>query len=486
METIDEAVSNMSNIPLNSDLEVISQAKKQLELMKAAQKQDINPSAELRIDRLQRLDQMLVDNQTELVKVMSEDFSHRGSFETELVDITMVLGEIRNNKRNLKRWMKPRREPIGKHFFPAQGKIVLQPKGVVGIMSPWNFPIFLSVGPLAGVLAAGNRAILKPSELAPLTAEYLQSLINDTFDSSEVCVVNGGPQVAAEFSTLPFDHLVFTGSTRVGRMVAEAAARNLTPVTLELGGKSPTIIGKGADLKYAAKRVAFGKTANAGQACVAPDYVMVPRENMKVFADLVAEQMKILYPDDTAGKDYTALVSEKHQLRIEEMLSEAENKGADIIGLKYKTKLPLDRQLTPSLVLDPKPGSRLMQEEIFGPVLPIIPYDSIDDAMAYVTNFPDPLALYIFTEDKKERDLWVKKTKSGAVAVNETCFQALAMPFGGVGHSGMGAYHGQRGFDTFSHRKSVMYQPKLNAVTLLYPPVTGFSRWVAKIVQRII
>lgn len=269
-------------------------------------------------------------------------------------------------------------------------------------------------------------------------------------------------------------------------MVAEAAARNLTPVTLELGGKSPTVVGETADLAYSARRIALGKTANGGQTCVAPDYVLVPRARIAEFAEMLAGAIRRLYPAESAGRDYTGLISERHVARLQAMLTEAEQAGTRTIRLDDLAIDPARRQMAPALILDPDPDLTVMREEIFGPLLPIVPYETRDEAMAFVAARPAPLALYIFTDDREERDAWIGQSLSGGVGVNETCLHAAALPFGGVGESGMGAYRGQRGFDTFSHLKSVFYQPKRNGAFLFDPPVTGFKRRVARLLRRIV
>lgn len=329
--------------------------------------------------------------------------------------------------------------------------------------------------------------MVKPSELTPRTSEVLRQMIEEVFEPNEVAVFTGGAEVASAFSELPFGHLLFTGSTQVGRLVAQAAAKNLTPVTLELGGKSPAIVGDHADLDYAAKRIAFGKTANAGQVCVAPDYALVPRAKLHEFAGAVEQALKVFYPDVANSVDYTAIISERHQQRLQGMIKEAEARGVKVVRVG-DARAANTRKEAPALLIDPPLDIQAMQEEIFGPVLPIIPYDSIEEAMEFVAARPAPLALYIFTDKQAERDAWLQGSLSGGVCVNETSFHVVAdsLPFGGVGDSGMGAYHGKAGFDTFSHLKSVFYQPKLNAAFLFNPPVRHYQHRVGKILRRII
>lgn len=457
-----------------------------LHQMKAAQAEAPYPSLAMRRDRLDRLEAMLLEGRDALLAAISEDFSYRAKHEAELLDITLVLGEIRENRRHLKRWMRPRRAGLNKVFWPAKGRIHPQPKGVAGIIAPWNLPIYLALGPLAGVLAAGNRAMIKPSEFTPRASALLADMIAKTFGPTEVRVFPGDATMAAQFSELPFDHLVFTGSTRVGRIVAQAAARNLTPVTLELGGKSPAIIGESADLKHAAERIAFGKGLIAGQLCIAPDYVLLPRNKMEAFADLLMQAFGKFYPKFDDTRDFSAIVSEAHATRLETLLAEAIAAGAEIRRLSETPRDTGRRVITPTLILDPAADLRVMQEEIFGPLLPLIPYDSVEEAKHFVAGRERPLALYLFAKDKTEQKHWADQSISGAMAVNEVGFQTAAMPFGGVGASGMGAYHGRTGFDNFSHLKSVFYQPRLNGSFVFNPPVTTVKMWIARIVQRLI
>lgn len=453
---------------------------------RAAHLAEPNPPRALRKDRLKRLEAALEAYGDRLVKAMSEDFSHRSEAESSSFDVTIPIGDVRHNRRKLGKWMRPRRAGMPMHLLPARGRIIPQPKGVVGVISPWNFPVYLATAPIAAALAAGNRVLLKPSELSPATSEVLAEMLGGAFEATEVSVHTGGPELAAAFSKLPFNHLFFTGSTAVGRKVAAAAAENLTPITLELGGKSPAIVGQAGDLSRAAERIGYGKTANAGQICVAPDYAMVPRGQMRPFADEVAAVWQRFYPEGIASDDYTAIVSDRHRTRLEEMLSEAEDAGAEVI--RVGDAPTNSRKMAPALVLDPPRDIRLMQEEIFGPILPVLPYDTAAEARAYVAEGPSPLALYVFTDDPGERDDWLHQSLSGGVSVNETLFHVAAdtLPFGGVGESGVGAYHGQAGFDTFSHLKSVLYQPKINGGALFTPPITGAKAKAMATLRKII
>ncbi|PTQ74399.1 coniferyl aldehyde dehydrogenase [Celeribacter persicus] len=433
-------------------------------------------SLDIRLDRLNRLATALLASEARLITAMSDDFSHRPAMESRLYDIDLVIGEIRHAKRHLKRWMRTRRAPVPLIYKPARAEIRPQPLGVVGIISPWNFPVQLALAPMVAALAAGNRVMLKPSELTPRTSEELASLIEDTFTEEEVATITGGPEVAAAFSALPFDHLFFTGSTAVGRKVAEAAARNLTPVTLELGGKSPAVIMPGADLDKTGRRIAWGKAMNAGQVCIAPDYVLVPRKKMLPMADAIMGAFMRFFPQGPDSPDYAAIVSDRHLARLDAMVKEAEARGAKI--LRLEGDIGNARKFTPTVVLDPPADIALMQEEIFGPILPLIPYDDPQEALDFVAARDHPLALYVFSEDKDEQNLWLDRSISGGVTVNDTAIHVGfgTLPFGGIGTSGQGAYHGRAGFETFSHLKPVVRQAKWNGMAMAEPPFRGWRK----------
>lgn len=456
------------------------------ERTQAAFRADPNPSAAVRRERLQRLEAVLLAHADELVAAMQADFGHRSATEAGVFDVTVPLGDIRCNRRHLARWMKPRRAAMPWHLLPARGQVIPQPKGVIGVIAPWNFPVYLSLAPVAAAFAAGNRVMLKPSELTPRTSEVMRRMASSAFEPTEWSVHTGEVALARAFANLPFGHLLFTGSTRVGREIAVAAARNLTPVTLELGGKSPAIVGEYADLARAAQRIAFGKCVNAGQVCVAPDYALVPRAQLGAFVEGVEAAMRRFYPQGAASPDLSGIVSEGHHQRLLALLDEAQAGGAELRQPIGGHAAP--RKLTPTLVINPPLDGRLMQEEIFGPILPVLPYDSLAQAQAFVTARPAPLALYIFSERRSEQQAWMKGTLSGGACVNETAFHVIAdsLPFGGVGESGTGAYHGQAGFDTFSHLKSVLVQPKLNGGFLFNPPIGPLQHTVGKLLRRFI
>lgn len=457
-----------------------------LERMRAAQLAEPMPEAGLRRDRLDRLARVLSDNETALVKAMSADFAHRSADECRLFDITVPLGAIRFARRNLRRWMRPRRVMTPLHLWPAGSRLQPQPKGVAGVVAPWNFPVLLTVGPAASAIAAGNRVMLKPSELTPRTTGLLAEHLHRVFAEDELRVITGGPEVGAAFAALPFDHLFFTGSTAVGRKVAEAAARNLTPVTLELGGKSPAVITPSADLDVAARKTVFGKLSNAGQTCIAPDYALVPRDSMGPFADRLLEAIDRLYPDGLGSPDYSAIISDRHLDRLRGLIDEAESAGVDICRPDWGPGT--GRKLTPAVILDPDPALGVMREEVFGPILSIVPYDTPEDALAFVAARDHPLALYLFTQDPADRRLWARNSISGGLSVNEVLFHFASetLPFGGIGASGIGAAHGQAGFDAFSHLKPVFLQRKPNWSFAFVPPFTGVKRVFARIARRIL
>ena len=434
--------------------------------------------ARARIDRLDRGLDLLVTHERDLCEALAEDFGQRPVAVTRFADILPAVLAFKHARRNVRRWMRPERcAPGWPLAMPgASARIVHQALGVVGVISPWNFPVNLSFGPLAGILAAGNRCLIKPSEITPATAALLQRLIARYFDVREVAVVTGGPELAQTFSRLPLDHLLFTGSIALGRRVMAAAATHLVPVTLELGGKCPTVIGRSANLPRAVDRILLGKLANAGQVCLAPDYVLVPREAIDAFVELARAWVRRAYPRMPADADYTTIVSERHAQRIAGLLTDARAKGAELIALAAEAEHPSPerRLIVPTLVLGATDDMQVMQEEIFGPLLPVRPYDRIDEALAEINARPRPLALYYFGSDRAEEREVLARTTSGGVTVNDVVMHFLAqeLPFGGVGASGMGEYHGPYGFRRFSHARAVFRQTRLDVAGLfgLRPP----------------
>lgn len=457
---------------MKNDLPGASALEEVLLAQREAYSREPYPSWEKRAGHLRALRTMLLDHADALADALDADFGRRSKAELLLSELWLVKSEIDSALRHGKRWMRPRRRATGIWLRPATAKVIPQPLGVVGIVAPWNYPILLAVGPLIGALAAGNRAMIKMSELTPRTGELFAQLIGRTFAQEQAAVVNGDASVGATFCALPFDHLIFTGSTRVGREVMRAAAANLTPVTLELGGKSPAIVGPHARFETAVDSIMAGKTLNAGQTCIAPDYVLVPRGQEQAFVERARACMARLYPDFTRNRDYTTIVSDRHFARMRSLADEAASLGATVHPLSDAQPDASSRQFPPCAVTNAPEHSALMQEEIFGPLLPIVPYDTIDDAIRYVNARPRPLALYLFDNERVTVERVLHETVSGGVAVNETLLQIACegLPFGGVGASGIGAYHGYDGFKTFSKMKPVLFQPRLNARSLLLPP----------------
>lgn len=445
-----------------------------LERMKGAQRKQGAPSYETRLEHLERLERALLARKHDIAKAVSMDFGVRSKHETLAAEVFVVQNEIKHARAHLHEWMETEPREVSWMFLPGRAEVMMQPVGVVGIVSPWNYPVQLALGPLVGALAAGCRVMLKPSELVPDTAELLKTIVTETFAPDHVSVVTGGVEVAEIFSRLPFDHLVFTGSTRLGRIVMKAAAENLVPVTLELGGKSPAIVGEGYSLTQAAQKIMYGKLLNAGQTCIAPDYALVPRGRVDAFVEECRAAVAQMYPQIESNPDYTSIINDRHYQRLQSYLNDARDRGAKIVEIN-PAREHLDsnaRKMAPVLLLHPKEDMIVMQEEIFGPILPVRAYESLDEAIAYVNEHPRPLALYYFDHDSKRIDRVLTSTVSGGVCVNETLLHVAQtdLPFGGVGPSGMGHYHGREGFETFTKKKSVFYQSRINGMSLFRPP----------------
>ncbi len=445
-----------------------------LERMKKAQLRSGAPSYEKRVERLDKLLKGMQTHKDAIVAAIDEDFGHRSKHESLIADVFTTINAIKHCRAHLHEWMEVEPRPISWLFAPARGEIVPQPLGVIGIISPWNYPVTLALTPLATAIAAGNRAMIKPSELTPKTGEMMAKIVKEAFADDEVMVVTGGADVGAAFSALAFDHLLFTGSTRVGKIVMKAAAENLVPVTLELGGKSPTIVHEDFPIDVAATRIMYGKCFNAGQTCIAPDYALVPRPLVDRFVDECKAAVAKMLPTLKSNTDYTAIVNPHHYKRLAGYLDEAKKKDAKVIEVNpAKEELPIEEhKLAPTLVVDPPNDLALMQEEIFGPILPIVPYDKLEDAIAFVNERPRPLALYFFGYDDDATAKVIATTISGGVGVNETLmhFAQDDLPFGGVGPSGIGHYHAKEGFDTFTKKKPIFYQARVNGTGLLRPP----------------
>lgn len=442
------------------------------------------PSADTRRGWLTRLIALLKRHEQAIIEAIDADFGGRSHEETRLIEIFPALEALRQARRELKHWMRPERRPVSIWFQPGRARVLHQPKGVVGIIAPWNYPLLLALGPLCGALAAGNRAMLKLSELTPRSSALLAELLAEALPPEVVAVVNGDPEVAAAFSRLPFDHLLFTGSTAVGREVMKAAAERLIPVTLELGGKSPALVAPGFDVMTAAKRIAFAKFLTAGQTCVAPDYALVPEQDAEAFVAELKRVVRQFYSGDIE-RDITSTISERHYQRLQALVADAEARGARVEPLLEQEALP-GRRLPPCAVLDVDDGMRLMQEELFGPLLPVHTYRTLADAVDYIKAHARPLALYLFDEDGARREMILRQTHSGGVCLND-CLVHVAqdgLPFGGIGASGMGAYHGRDGFKTFSHAKGVFHQSRFNALGLFHPPRGRLARVLLKMMQR--
>ncbi|WP_313035342.1 coniferyl aldehyde dehydrogenase [Acinetobacter sp.] len=452
------------------------------ELQKQAFKAQTYPGFEQRKQHLQTLYQMVAQHQDEIAAAISHDFSNRSSDETRLFEVMTSLNGIKHSLKHLRKWMKPSKREVGILFQPASGYVMYQPLGVIGVIVPWNYPLFLAIGPLAQALAAGNNVMLKMSEYTPTFSELFKKLIAENFAQSHVNVITGDAQTAQKFTQLPFDHLLFTGATAIAPHVLHAAADHLTPVTLELGGKSPAIVAQDADLKESARRIAFGKTMNAGQTCVAPDYALVHRSQQDEFIKAYFEVIQQFYPDSIADNpDYTAIVNERQFARLQHYLMDAQQKGAQLIQIEAEAE---GRRMPHAVVTDVNDDMQLMQNEIFGPILPIVCYEHINDAIAYINARERPLALYYFGYKKAEQQKVLHETHSGGVCLNETLMTAGMedMPFGGVGASGMGHYHGHEGFKTFSHAKSVFVRPKFSLMKLIYPP---YGTWIQQLIYRL-
>jgi acyl-CoA reductase-like NAD-dependent aldehyde dehydrogenase len=434
-------------------------------------------SPERRAEALDRLAEAILRHTDDIAKAIAADYGHRSVHETKLADLHPVVASLRHARKNFRKWMRPRRRPIQWMFQPGTGRVVHQPLGVVGIVSPWNYPVQLTLSPLAGALAAGNRVMIKPSEITPRTSALLEQVIAEVFDPTEVAVMQGGPDMARAFTHLKFDHLLFTGSTHVGRQVMQAAAANLVPVTLELGGKSPALVAPDYPVAQAAERIAVGKLFNAGQTCIAPDYVLVPRATQDTFVSAFQDAVSKLYPALADNPDYTSIINDRHYERIRRLIADARERGASVHEINPAGEAPdrAHRKIAPVVISHVPDHALVMQEEIFGPVLPVIVYDDIEAACRFINARPHPLVLYLFSHRKETTDFVLERTMSGGVAINDTLLHCVQeeLPFGGVGASGMGAYHGEAGFRTFSHARSVFRQARFNGAGMTKPPYGG-------------
>ena len=453
--------------------------------LRAAAVRDPFPAWTVRKRRLEALRALLHDSQDAICAAISVDFGHRSKSESLLLELFPSLEAARHALRHGAAWMRDERRPTSMWFLPGTSKIVHQPLGVVGVISPWNYPVYLAAGPLVAALAAGNRAMIKLSELTPQTSALFESLAGEYFGNDELVVINGDADVAAEFAKLPFDHLLFTGSTAVGRHVMRAAADNLTPVTLELGGKSPAIVGSDCAIEHAAERIIVGKTFNAGQTCIAPDNALVPENRLAQFVDAAKSVTRRLYPNMALTPDYTTIINAKHFSRLNYYVNDAIALGAELVPLSDTEADQGSRRMPPVILLETSAAMRVMQDEIFGPLLPVVPYRALDDAIAHVQARARPLALYYFGHARHDIERILRETHAGGVTLNDVILHIAqdALPFGGVGASGMGHYHGREGFLTFSKAKSVFRQPRINAIGLFNPP---FGRRFDRLIRLLI
>ena len=451
-------------------------------------------TAETRIDRIDRVISLLVDNQQLLCEATSADFGQRSLHQARMADIFGSLGSLKYAKKNVVRWMKPEKRKVDPplNMLGAKARIHYQPKGVVGAIATWNFPVWVPMSPLGAIFGAGNRCMLKLSEFTPHTSQLLQTLIAQYFDPEELVAVTGEQDVGAAFAALPFDHLLFTGATSVGKHILHAAADNLVPVTLELGGKSPVVVGRNADLKKAAKAIVVGKALNMGQVCLSPDYVFVHNHSLNEFIAEVERAFAELFPTIRDNADYTSVINARHHARLQGYLDDARAQDGEIRVINpAKESFAMQKagvhKMPPTLVINPTDAMKLMQEEIFGPLLPIKGYGHIDDAIDYINAHARPLALYLFTQDARERERVLSRTLSGGVTVNDVIqhISCEDLPFGGIGASGMGNYHGPEGFKTFSHARSVYTQARVNMMQLvgMLPP---YGDKVSKILDSMI
>lgn len=461
-----------------ADLHRVFQAQKQ------AFRQRPMPTAAERLSNLSSLRRVLVKYQDELAQAVSDDFGHRSLDETKIAEILTSLESIKYYRKNLRKWMRPEKRHVGLLQAPGSARVYYQPLGVVGVIVPWNYPIFLATGPLTCALAAGNRVMIKMSGFTPRLGETFKKMLAEAFSEDQVAVFTGRGEISEEFSKLPFDQLTFTGSTNVGRTVMAEAAKNLTPVLLELGGKSPVIVHESYAMTDAAERIAFGKCWNAGQTCVAPDYLLLPPGKTQLFVDAFTAQVSKMYPTMLNNPDYTSVINDKQYKRIQGYLEDARAQGAKIVEINpANEKFQNTRKMPVTLVTGVRPDMQIMQNEIFGPVLAVMECNTLDDALRYVNDRPRPLALYYFDWDASRADYVAAHTHSGGMCINETLSHVGAedLPFGGVGASGMGRYHGREGFIAMSNAKAVLEKPRLYSIRFVLPP---FNKGVHTILKK--
>ena len=463
---------------------VENEAQRVFKLQREAYLRHPFPSYEERLESLRKLDRVLVENAAAIAEAINSDFGHRAFEESMMAELFTTVDGIRDVEKRLKKWMAPQKRHVSILFATGGNRVIPMPKGVIGIVSPWNYPLFLTASPLTSILAAGNRAMIKMATNSQHLCRLLAEKFRDVFPEELVAILPGVR--AQDFSTLPYDHLIFTGSADAGRTVMRAAAENLTPVTLELGGKSPTIICDDFDVEEAASRILYAKYLNAGQTCLAPDYVLVPEAKRDAFVAAAKKIMPERYPD-TNSPQYTSVIDEKSYKRLRATLEDARQKGAEVVPLvpeaTFNDQL---RKIPPHLILGVNDGMVVMQEEIFGPLLPVKTYKTLDEVIAYVNGKDRPLGFYVFTNDKAAEEKLLYSTISGGVTINN-CMLHVAqhdMPFGGVGASGMGHYHGHEGFLEFSKLRPVFTNPRLSMLSMFYPPYTGKHRTILNLLIK--
>jgi coniferyl-aldehyde dehydrogenase len=477
-ELVTNAMNDLASLP-RPDLAAVDRVARLFAAQQAAFAADPCPTAAARRTSLKALKKQIHRYQDLLAEAISQDFGFRSPAESKMLDILGSTLEINHAISHLGRWMRPSRRATELLFLSNSLRVTYQPKGVVGVIVPWNFPLYLAIGPLAAALAAGNRVMIKMSEITPATTAVLRRLLAEVFAEDHVAVVGEELLEPSDFTSLPFNHIVFTGSPAVGRIVMRAAAENLTPVTLELGGKSPALVLPGYPIAEAARRIAHGKATNCGQICVSPDYALVPRAALGEFVQEVKATFASLFGISTSGNhDYTAIVNDRHAGRITALLDDARSKGAQIVSC---AEGGAGRQMPTHVVTGVRDDMRLMREEIFGPILPVVPYDSLDEAIHRINAGPRPLAMYLFGHDAAQREQVLARTHAGGVTVNDWGWHVINhdAPFGGVGNSGMGTYHGEEGFRELSHAKTVFKRHRFYPIGLFYPPY-------GNVVQRLV
>lgn len=452
----------------------------------ANQSKNLVSSPEERIEKLIKLKEAIQDRRAEIAKALYQDFK-KHPVEVDLTEVHTTLSEVSFAIKNLKKWMRPRKVKTPKELLGTSSKIIYQPKGRVLIIGPWNYPFSLVINPLAAALAAGNTAILKPSELTPHTTALIKQMIQDIFPPEEVAVFEGGVEMSQQLLELPFDHFFFTGSTPVGKIIMAAASKHLASVTLELGGKSPVIIDKSVNLKSACDRIVWGKFINGGQTCVAPDYVFVPTSlQNELVRGLSASIQRFYGKDETERKnspDLARIINARNFERIKSLVERSVDKGARVaLGAEFDAD---ENYIAPTILTDVKADMPIMSEEIFGPVLPILTYDQLDHVYEYIADHDNPLALYVFGEDQNQLNQIIARTKSGGSCTNQTVLHLgnHHLPFGGAGPSGLGNYHGEFGFRAFSNERAVLHQGPLSAIGFTFPP---YSEKVAGFVNKLI